>query len=383
MKLTVDSSKLSRVCDAAAKTIQSKVALPILECFLIEAHSERDSITITASNNEDMVHYLLEDSVRIEQGGGERVCISSSQLLGILKALPQQPIIITITDKSATIEWGNGQGRAEIPVQSADEFPSAQQPTQYETAMHVLELRDIMNDVAFCAADDELRPIMNGVFFNFDYYGGHLVCAASDGHRLAKKVVMDVKAHQPIHSFVLPRRCSRVVDSFIGEVRRANAEALVHLTWDERKVSFNAEGHCVTFVLAEGRYPNVDSVIPKNNPISVDVNREALIGALRRTMVFGDKVTSLIKLQFETNKLTVSADNMDFSTSSSEHIPAQMMGAETFTIGVKGSYLLDILTHFYTEEIHIEGTDQSRALVLRGIDDEDDRLMLLMPMMLN
>lgn len=381
MKLTLDSSKLSRVCDAAAKIIPSKVTLPILECFLIDAHKDHDAITITASNNEDMVHYLLEDSVCIEQGGGERVCISSSQLLGILKALPQQPINIDITDTCATIKWGNGQGRAEIPVQSADEFPAAQQPTQYESTMHVSVLRDIMNDVAFCAADDELRPIMNGVLFN--YSGDHLVCAASDGHRLTKKVVMDVTSHQPIPSFVLPRRCSRVVDSFISEVRRANTEAIVHLTWDDRKVSVAADGHCVTFVLVEGRYPNIDSVIPTNNPISVDVNRESLIGALRRTMVFANKTTSLIKLQFEACKLTVSADDVDYSTSSSEHIPAQMMGTDTFTIGVKGSYLLDILTHFYTEDIHIEGTDQSKALVFRGIDDEDDRLVLLMPMMLN
>lgn len=381
MKLTLDSSKLSRLCDAAAKIIPSKVTLPILECFLIDAHKDHDAITITASNNEAIVHYLLEDSVCIEQGGGERVCISSSRLLGILKALPQQPINIDITDTCATIKWGNGQGCAEIPVQSADEFPAAQQPTQYESTMHVSVLRDIMNDVAFCAADDELRPIMNGVLFN--YSGDHLVCAASDGHRLTKKVVMDVKSHQPIPSFVLPRRCSRVVDSFISEVRRANTEAIVHLTWDDRKVSVAADGHCVTFVLVEGRYPNIDSVIPTNNPISVDVNRESLIGALRRTMVFANKTTSLTKLQFEACKLTVSADDVDYSTSSSEHIPAQMMGADTFTIGVKGSYLLDILTHFYTEDIHIEGTDQSKALVFRGIDDEDDRLVLLMPMMLN
>ncbi len=384
MKLTVDSSKLCRVCEAAAKNISSKVALPILESFLIEASAGGDSIIVVASDNSNISRYHLEESVSVEQGGGERFCISSSQLLGILKALPQQPITIDTTDKGATIWWGMGQGRATLPIASADEFPTAELPEGNESRMHVVCLMDILNDISFCAADDELRPIMSGTYF--DYSGEKLVCVASDGHRLTKEVVAEVEAGGKL-PFVLPRTCGRIIDSFVKEVHRCNDNAEVMIMWGEHKVAFEAEGHSVVFTLAEGRYPNYNSVIPKSNPVSMDVDRAAFIGALRRTMVFADKASSLIKLHFSASQLSVSAENVDYSVSSSEQVPATMTGAEVFTIGVKGTFLLEILSHLYTDEIHIEGTDQSRALVFRGIYTEDqepeDRLVLLMPMMLN
>lgn len=382
MKLTVDSTLLSRVCSAAAKNINSKVALPILECFLIETNG--DSITVVASDNSNMSRYHLAESVTVEQGGGELFCISSSKLLSILGALPQQPITIETAGQSATIKWNMGQGHATLPIESADEFPSATMPTANESTMHVVCLQNIMNDVAFAVGDDELRPIMSSTYF--DYAGEKLVCVGSDGHRLVKEVVSEVEAGEKL-PFALPRMCNKIVDSFTKEVRRTNGEAMVTITWDEKKVAFSAEGHTVSFVLCEGRYPNYNSVIPPHGTMSADVNREALIGALRRTMVFANKTTSLIKLQFTEKELTVSASDIDYSVSSDERVPASMTGVECLTIGVKGTFLLDILTHFYTEEIHIEGTDHSRALVFRGIYTEDqeveDRLMLLMPMMLN
>lgn len=380
MKITVDSNKLLRVCSAAAKNINSKVAIPVLENFLIEA-APISGIYITAANDSDFSRYLVDDAQVEDVDTLDKFCISSSQILGILKALPQQPVEISASMLQANIYWNNRQGHATLPVENAELFPTAKTPTQRFASLPLMCLRDAMTNVAYCSADDELRPIMSGMLFDFS--PNHLVCVASDGHRLTKATVSDVKTDEDKQSFVVSRRAQSIVNAFIEEVRRVDTEAEVSIHFDDRKVAFEAAGHSIALVLTEGRYPNYNSVIPTSNPMSACVNRDALMGAIRRTMVFTSRDTSLLKLNFTPDTLIITAEDKDFSISSEERIPVQMSGLPGLVIGIKGTFLLEVLGHLYTEDVHIEGSDSTRAIIIRGIDDESDRLTLLMPMLLN
>ena len=140
----------------------------------------------------------------------------------------------------------------------------------------------------------------------------------------------------------------------------------------------------LTCRLIEGRYPNYNSVIPQNNPYRVTVDRLTLLSALKRVLVFTNQSSALIKLHMEDNLLTVSGQDIDFSTSAEEKVACGYEGSP-MSIGFKGTFLIDILGNITGENVVIELADPSRAGVIIPAEQEEneDLLMLLMPMMLN
>ena len=136
--------------------------------------------------------------------------------------------------------------------------------------------------------------------------------------------------------------------------------------------------------LIEGRYPNYNSVIPQENPFKVTIDRISFLNALKRVSVFSNPASSLVKLHLKDSLITVSAQDIDFSTSAEERIVCQFDGTE-LSIGFKATYLIEIPGNISSEEVVLELADPSRAgLIVPSENDEDeDLLMLLMPMMLN
>ena len=156
------------------------------------------------------------------------------------------------------------------------------------------------------------------------------------------------------------------------------------VAFDERNASFTLENFRMMCRLIEGRYPNYNSVIPKNNPYKVTIDRLQLLGAMRRVSVFSSQASSLIKLRLQENEMVVSAQDIDFSTSAEEVLACQY-GGNPMSIGFKSTFLIDILNNISSSEVVIELADPSRAGVVIPLEQEEneDLLMLLMPMMLN
>jgi DNA polymerase-3 subunit beta len=375
MKFVVSSAALYSHLQAISRVINSKSTLPILDCFLFNI--EGNKLSITASDNETTLDTSLEV---VESDGDFQFAISSKTLLDAIKELPEQPITFDVNTQTMEVSIQYMNGKYSLVGQSADEYPMAALMGENSVTFTIEAdtLLSGINRTVFATADDELRPVMNGIYF--DIFADYITLVASDGHKLVRYKLFNAKGGEKA-AFILPKKPAALLKNLL-----AKEAGEIKITFDDRNATFEMPNHRMICRLIEGRYPNYNSVIPTHGAMSADVNREALIGALRRTMVFANKTTSLIKLQFTEKELTVSASDIDYSVSSDERVPASMTGVECLTIGVKGTFLLDILTHFYTEEIHIEGTDQSKALVFRGIYTEDqeaeDRLMLLMPMML-
>lgn len=384
MKLTIDSQRLYKKCQAAAKTVPSKATVPAYLWLLIEADAF-SGITLTAANEAERATYLIED-VTIE-GDAASFCIEAAQLLGILRELPQQPITIETTDKQATVRWSGGNGKAEIPVYSAEEFPSPDFKYSHSTELPAATLRDIAQSVHFAVAEDELRPVMSGTLY--DFVGGKLIAVGSDGHALVRMTVNGVGepaltgGDERKNSVIVPRYSFGTLGVFVEDTLRADKEAVVRMEWSAANVSFSTASASVVMRLAEGNYPNYNSVIPVNNPFNAIVDRLSLIAALRRVLVFAQKTTSRVQMRFEDGTLTVEGCDTDYSTSSTEHLPAQVSGADKFVVAVNGNMLIDCLAHLSTAEVVIEGSNYDRALLLTGVDDEKQLLMLLMPMQLN
>ncbi|MBS5980697.1 MAG: DNA polymerase III subunit beta, partial [Dysgonomonas mossii] len=156
------------------------------------------------------------------------------------------------------------------------------------------------------------------------------------------------------------------------------------IKFDENNAYIKMSSYTMTCRFIEGRYPNYNSVIPQNNPNKVILDRLSFLNALKRVSVFSNQASNLIRLQLSDKNIIVSAQDIDFSTAAEETIPCDYTGTP-MSIGFKSSFLIDILNNIPSSDISLELSDPSRAGLIIPAENEEneDLLMLLMPMMLN
>ncbi|MBQ8674157.1 MAG: DNA polymerase III subunit beta [Bacteroides sp.] len=373
MKFIVSSTVLSSHLQAISRVINSKNALPILDCFLFDLQD--NVLSVTVSDSETTMVTTLEVN---ESDANGRFAISARTLLDALKEIPEQPLTfeVNMNTLETTVLYQNG--KYSLMGQNADEFPQSavlgDNAVRVEIDAQVL-LAGINRSV-FATADDELRPVMNGIYF--DITTEDITLVASDGHKLVRCRTLAAKGNERA-AFILPKKPANLLKSLLPK-----EQGQVEISFDERNAVFTLENYRMVCRLIEGRYPNYNSVIPQNNPYKVIIDRQQLLGALRRVSIFSSQASSLIKLRLQGNQITVSAQDIDFSTSAEETQNCQYTG-NAMSIGFKSTFLIDILNNISAQEITIELADPSRAGVIIPVDQEEneDLLMLLMPMMLN
>ena len=237
-------------------------------------------------------------------------------------------------------------------------------------------LADNINRSLFATAQDELRPVMNGIYF--DLTPEHLAVVASDGHKLVRNKVFTVQSEQPA-SFILPKKPAGLLKNLL---QKDGGD--VEIKFNERNAEINYGDGRLSCRLIEGRYPNYNSVIPQNNTNTLTVDRLALLAALRRVQPFANDSSNLIRFHVEGSTLQLDAEDFDFSKTATERMICDYNG-QPMSIGFKGSAFIEILTNFDCEEVIIQLADPSRAgLVIPSEQPEGlDVLMLMMPMLLN
>jgi DNA polymerase-3 subunit beta len=217
---------------------------------------------------------------------------------------------------------------------------------------------------------------MNGIYF--DITTDDLTFVASDGHKLVKVTTKEVKGDGR-SSFILPKKPSNLLKSLLPK-----ESGTVELKFDENNAYVLMSNYTMVCRFVEGRYPNYNSVIPKENPFSVTLDRLTLFNALKRVAVSSNPASGLVKLQLSEEKIVVSAQDIDFLTSAEEMIPCTYEG-NVMSIGFKAAFLIDILSNIPSADVRLELSDPSRAGIILPVDNEDNEemLTLLMPMMLN
>lgn len=373
MKFYVSSTALSSHLQAVSRVINSKNALPILDCFLFDMRE--GTLSVTASDSETTMVTTLEVNESDEDG---RFALSAKTLLEALKELPEQPLTfeVNLNTMGVSVQYQNGVYN--LMAQNADEFPQPMALGENAVRLDV-DAQTLLNGVnraLFATADDELRPVMNGIYF--DITTDDITMVASDGHKLVRNRTLASRGEERA-AFILPKKPALVLKNLLPK-----EQGDVTIAFDERNAVFSMENYRMVCRLIEGRYPNYNSVVPQNNPHKATVDRLQLVGALKRVSVFSAQSSSLIKLRMEMNKIVVSAQDIDFSTSAEENLDCQYEGTP-MSIGFKSSFLIDILNNIASTEVLIELADPSRAGVFTPAEqgEDEDLLMLLMPMMLN
>ncbi len=373
MRFSVSSTALSSRLTALSRVINSKNTLPILADFVFEV---KDNILyLTASDSENMMNTQVELT---ENDGNGKFAIGNHDLQEAVKGFSEQPITfdVNMEENLAKISYQNGQ--FSLPVENADEFPQAQEVGE---GAHTITIgSDILSDnitrSLFATAQDELRPVMNGIYF--DLTPDCLAIVASDGHKLVRNKIFNIKSDEPC-SFILPKKPATLLKNMLDK-----NSGDVEITFDERNAKIVYSDGVLVCRLIEGRYPNYNSVIPNNNPNQLTVDRTGLLAALRRVQPFSNNSSNLIRFHIENGTLQLDAEDFDFSKTATERMACDYNG-QSMSIGFKGSAFIEILGNFDCQEVLIQLADPSRAgLVLPSEQPENqDVLMLMMPMLIN
>ena len=372
MNFIVSSSQLTSHLQAISRVINSKNTITVLECFLFEF--EGNTLKLTASDNDNTLNTSFEVT---ECSEDFRFAISSKILLDSLKEISEQPVRFEIDKETLEITIYYQNGKYSMVGVNADEYPSA--PAMGENSVRLSMPADVLasgiSASLFAAADDEIRPVMCGIYF--DLTPESVTMVASDGHKLSRCRDFSVKGAEK-SAFILPKKPANLLKNLLA--KESGNETMIE--FDDRFAVFSLENYKLVCRLIEGRYPNYNSVIPQNNPRKITADRMAMLGALRRVALFSSQV-SLVKLHIQDGNMVISAQNNDFSTFAEESLVCSYEGAP-MNIGFSASFLIDILNNIPGAEVVIELADPSRAGVMFPAEQQENQelLMLLMPMML-
>ncbi len=375
MKFVVSSIELLSHLQAVSRVISNKNTLPILDNFLFSM--ENGVLEITAS---DLESTLLTSLPLENTDGSGDIAIPAKILTDILKEFSDIPLTFEIDINAMSIIIQSESGKFTIMGQNGAEYP--QMPVLKDDQKQTLEidgevLLNGINKTLFATADDELRPVMNGIYMELSPDDTTFV--ASDAHKLVRYKRTDVKA-ESASAFILPKKPASLLKNILPK-----EEGAVKLEFDDKNAAFTLTNYKLVCRLVEGNYPSYNSVIPTDNPYKMTIDRVEFYNVLRRVSVFSNQASNLVKLSLSGNQLSVSAQDIDFSISANERLNCQYEG-EDMEIGFKSTFLIEILSNLATSDVVMEMSDPTRAGILlpsaSEVDDEDI-LMLLMPMMIN
>ena len=374
MRFTVSSSALSSKLNMLAKVIGSKNSLPILDCFLFQVANGEMSITASDSDN------VIKSTLALTDHDGEgEFCVPNRVILDALKELPEQPLHFDVdtAGEAVAIKIVYQNGLYNFTGQSAEEYPRTQSMNDACTTVS-LPTEMLINNISrslFATANDELRPVMNGIYF--DLTADALAIVASDGHKLVRSKNFTIKSESP-SAFNLPKKPASLLKNILS---KDGDDAIIK--FDDRSAEIQFTDGVMRCRLIDGRYPNYNSVIP-NNPNEVTVDRRGLQSALRRVLPFASESSQLIRFHIESGRFEVSSEDIDFSTSAKEQLSCEYNGSP-ISIGFRGSRRMEILSNLTSDNIIIQLADPSRAGIIVPAEqpENEDILMLIMPMLLN
>lgn len=362
--------------------VNSKNSLPILGDILFETKSDGNGGTCLLLTASDSETWLSVKSAITSADGDIKICVSATDIHKALLNLKGKDVEMTIDESKHVITCKHTNGHFSLPYESADDFPKAAELVDDVTTKMLVgsHLLVALEKAGFATANDELRPVMNGVHFDFFNYG--MVAVASDGHKLAKFTDMEIKDEQAdeaqVVGFTLPKKPANVIMNLLS-----GYDGQIKMKFNDRAVTVNNTDFMLTTRLIEGRYPNYNCVIPSDNNVIVICNRADFIAAMKRVLPMSNTSSELVSVNVADKKLTLSAVDFDFSKSASEHIECDYAGAE-ITIGFKGSTMLAVLQNIDGEQIKISLKDPSRAGLFTPAANTEttEYVSLLMPMLI-
>lgn len=371
MKFIVSSAALLKELQMLGGVINSTNTLPILDNFLFEING--NTLTLTASDLET----TFSTKIIVESESNSMIALPARLLLDTLKTFPEQPLTFLKTEKN-TVEISANNGKYAVAYVEGEEFPKAAQVTDAKTTqISGNVLYTAINSTLFASGNDDLRPVMSGVFFQFS--NESLTFVATDAHKLVKYTRTDLSASESTE-FIMPKKPLQLLKGILQGM-----EEEISIEYNETNAQFRFGDSSLTCRLIDGKYPNYEAVIPKENPNQMQVNRTSFLNSVRRVSIFSNKTTFQIRLKIAGAALQISAEDFDYSNSAEERLDCDYQG-DDITIGFNSRFLIEMLNGLECDEVKLSMSLPNRAGLLTPLDHTEEGehvTMLVMPVMLN
>lgn len=382
MKIIISSTALAGAVKNLCRVINQKNAMPILGDILCDVNEQERTLTMTASDSETWLQHTL---MLEEAEGGGQFAVSATRLMEAVGELYEQPVtILATTESDQTFRLQHSTGEAYFPLDNADEYPAPQELTDAAgTSIEAGEVLTALNAVQWATADDDLRPAMCGVDFDFNRERTDIV--ASDGHVLMRyRIERDYGCEG---SFIMPKKVAKLLPSLLATEDR---DEEVMVSWNDRTAEVEGTLWTLTFRLIEGRYPNYESVIPKDQPYEAKLTKGSLVSAVRKVSPFANDSSQLLRCLFESTQLTLTGEDYGCQAGATDRIYCEANVTKPLTIGLKASSLAVMLQKLPYPQLTLRMSDPSRAVTLEETPEEGKTsktlgslLGLLMPMLVN
>jgi len=371
MKFIVSSTYLLKQLQVLGGVINNSNTLPILDNFLFELNDSQ--LTVSASDLETTMSSVID----VESDSTGSIALPARLLLDTLKTFPEQPLTFVVEDNN-TVEISSNHGKYALAYADGNEFPKAvalENPSTTTITGDILATA--ISKTIFAAGNDDLRPVMSGVFFQFSTEG--LTFVATDAHKLVKYTREDVKASQ-VAEFIMPKKPLNLLKGIL-----ATSDDDVTIEYNESNARFVFENSELICRLIDGKYPNYEAVIPKENPNKLSIDRTQFLNSVKRVSIFSNKTTHQIRLKIAGAELNISAEDIDYSNKAEERLTCDYHG-DDMQIGFNSRFLTEMLNNLNADEVQLEMSLPNRAGILTpvdGLDDGERVTMLVMPVMLN
>jgi DNA polymerase-3 subunit beta len=371
MKFIVNSLGLLKQLQLLNGVLNSNNTLPILDNFLFEM--KQDELTLSASDLETSMNTRMDIQCK-EEG---MIAVPAKLLLDILKSLPDQPLTFDVDGKTFGIEITSDNGKYKLTGQNGDEFPKA---PAMGASKALLIGADVLNraisKTIFAAGNDDMRPIMSGVFFEIEPESVRFV--ATDAHKLVRMTRSDIGGESA--AFIVPRKPLNLLKGALSSLKSE-----VNMQYTENNAMFTFENVTLMCRLIEGKYPNYEAVIPKENPFKLTIDRLDFLNSIKRVSIFANRSTNQVRLKLTGSEIQLSAEDLDFANEAHEQLACTFVG-DNMEIGFNSRFLQDMLNNLDANNVHVEMSAPNRAGIITEVEksfENEDILMLVMPVMLN
>ena len=370
MNFVISSASLLKQLQRISGVLSTNNTLPILDNFLFEIISGK--LTISASDLETTMRTSLEVEAK-EEG---KIAIPAKLLLDVLKNLPDQPCTFLVNNNTFSVEIAYDNGKSKMVGYNGEDFPRTPElskPSSINISGEIIS--NAINKTLFATGIDELRPVMSGVFCEFS--PDNITFVATDAHKLVRYTRTDSQASGS-SSFILPKKPLNLLKLNL------KGDEDVKLEYNDSNAVFTFNENVLICRLIDGKYPNYEAVIPKENPNVLKIDRLQFLSSIKRVSIFSNKTTHQIKLKLAGSELSLSAEDIDFSNEANERLTCNYSG-EDMEIGFNSRFLMEMLNNLDTSEVCLEMSEPSRAGLLTPSEknNNEDILMLVMPVMLN
>jgi DNA polymerase-3 subunit beta len=372
MKFIVSSTTLLKQLQNISGVLNSSNTLPILDNFLFEI--DKGEMLVSASDLETTMSTRI--AIKAETPGS--IAVPAKLLLETLKTFPETPLSFNVDTKTFGIEISAGEGKYKLTGHNGAEFPKVP-PIEASNSLEInsYTLAHAINKTLFATGNDELRPVMSGVFLQLS--PENLTFVATDAHKLVRYRRTDAHANSG-SSFILPKKPLNLLKNILS-----SEEGPVKIEYNNANANFSFNNVNLICRLIDGKYPNYEAVIPKENPNKLTIDRVAFLNSIKRVSIFSNKTTHQVRLKITGSQLNISAEDLDFANEANERLNCSYTG-EDMEIGFNSRFLIEMLNNLPTTEVNMELSAPNRAGILLPANNDvegEDVLMLVMPVMLN